>query len=174
MENSFPFSFFFLAPRSTIRCHVPQATAWHNRSPELLFSSILPFFFHFSHHGPRPGSSILMPSRGRTGVRDSLSPPFFLPFFFNFFSPRSSTGFIYSHAIPRHNRSPRLPFSYILPFPFFFIFSHHGPRPGSSISMPPRGITGVHDLHFLNHCVNYNLFRPALQCTEKTASRRFK
>ena len=42
-----------------------------------------------------------------------------------------------------------------------------GGRAGPSISMPPRGITGVHDSHFLNHCVNYNLFRPVLQCTEK-------
>ena len=95
------------------------------------------------------GSSILMPSRGITGVRDFLSF-FFSFFFFHSFSPRSLTGFLYSHASPRHNRSPPLPFSYILPFLFFFLFSffilsHHVHWPGSSILMPARGITGVRD-----------------------------
>ena len=82
-------------------------------------------FFSFSHHGPRPGSSILMPPRGITGVCDFLCPPFFLSFpifFFHSFAPRSLTGFHHSHAIPRHNKSLRLPFSYIVPFPFSFFF----------------------------------------------------
>ena len=64
--------FFFLAPRSTTRCHFPHATAWDNRSPGLPFSFF--FFVIFSHHGPRPGSSILMPPRGITGVHDSPFP----------------------------------------------------------------------------------------------------
>ena len=89
----------------------------------------------------------LKPPRGITEVRNFFFPPFFLFFFFSL--PRSSTGFLYSHAIPRHNSSPRLPFSSILPFLFFFFvffsFSHHGPRPGSSILMPSQGITGVRD-----------------------------
>ena len=111
------------------------------------------------------GSSILMPSRGITGVRDFLSF-FFSFFFFHSFSPRSLTGFLYSHASPRHNRRPRLPFSYILPFPFF-IFSHHGPRPGSSIPMPPRGITGVHDSHFPNHCATRIYFDRSFDARRK-------
>ena len=113
-----------------------------------------------------------MPPCGITEVRDFLSPPFFVSFFFfffvffSFFSPRSLTGLLFSHASPRHNRSPRLPFSYILPFPFF-IFSHHGPRPGSSIPMPSRGITGVHDSLFPNHCVTRIYFDRSFDAQRK-------
>ena len=149
-----------------------------------------------------------MPSRGITEVRDFLSPPFVPFFFFSIFAPRSSTGFLsshaiprhnrslrlpfspilpflsyfipfhsfaprsltgfhYSHAIPRHNKSPRVPFSYIVPFPFSIFFPHHGPRPRSSIPMPPRGITGVHDSHFPNHCLTRIYFDRSFDARRK-------